>query len=301
MSGGPSDWSLILHGGAKEIAPEQRDANRAGCLAAIRAGEAILRRGGRALDAAEAVIRALEDDPIFNAGYGSVLNADGEVEMDAALMDGRTLDIGGVAAVQGVRHPVSVARLMMRERPILLVGEGARRFAAERGAELCDPRDMISPKQMASEARSAHDTVGCVARDCHGDIVAGNSTGGLRNTVPGRVGDSPLPGCGFYADNGLGGVAFSGEGEAIARTMQAARVMHGVETMSMQAALDHALTFLPRVGGDGGGIALDRNGRVAWAHNSPHFAIAFVTGAMDEPRACLTRDEYQDEGARKNA
>jgi beta-aspartyl-peptidase (threonine type) len=128
---------LILHGGAKEIAPEKEEANRAGCLAALAAGEKILRSGGTALAAVEAAIRALEADPTFNAGEGSVRNSDDVVEMDAALMDGATLDIGGVAAIQDVRHPITVAQLMLRETPVLLVGEGARRFALAHGAEMC--------------------------------------------------------------------------------------------------------------------------------------------------------------------
>src|SRR4051812_39080221 len=124
----PVTWALILHGGAKDIAPEQEGANRLGCMAALEVGAAILNQGGAALTAVEASIQALEDDPTFNAGHGAVSNAEGEIEMDAALMDGATLDVGGVAAIKRVRHPISVARLMLRETPILLAADGAARF-----------------------------------------------------------------------------------------------------------------------------------------------------------------------------
>ncbi|GGC66288.1 asparaginase [Siccirubricoccus deserti] len=298
MSPERATWALILHGGAKDIAPEQEEANRAGCLTALTVGAAVLRRGGTALDAVEAAIRALEDDPTFNAGHGSVLNAKGEIEMDAAVMDGTTLDIGGVAAIQSVRHPVSVARLMLREAPTLLAAEGAARFAAERGAELCDPQDLIPREPGGAATKGGHDTVGCVALDLDGDLAAGTSTGGLTGCLVGRVGDSPLPGCGLYADNGSGGVAFSGDGESIARTMLAARVIQSLEAGDMpQIAIEAALRRLERVGGEAGGIVLNRQGRIGWAHSSPHFAVAYVTSAMDWPRVHLHRSEEEGEGS----
>ena len=131
-----AQWSLILHGGAKTIAPGEEDANRAGLLQALEAGSAVLEAGGMALDAVEAAIRVLEDTPVFNAGLGSVRNTDGEVEMDAAIMDGMTLALGGVAAIRAVRNPIQVARLMLPDKPTLLVAEGARRFAEAHGAAL---------------------------------------------------------------------------------------------------------------------------------------------------------------------
>lgn len=281
MTEGPS-WALILHGGAKEIQPQQEEANRRGCLAALAAGQQVLEAGGRALDAAEAVLRVLEDDPTFNAGFGSVPNADGQVEMDAALMEGKTLAVGAVAGVQGVRHPVSVARALLKETPTLLIGEGARRFAEASDAELCDPAEMLSPQQAASEAaeRAGHDTVGCVALDQFGDLVAGTSTGGLNGTLPGRIGDSPLPGCGFYADNTFGAVALSGHGEAISRLMLAGRIMHELERNDVQTAVSVALNHLSRLNtdkADAGAVALDARGNVGWDHRSPHFAVAYAT------------------------
>ncbi len=286
-------WALVVHGGAKEIAPEREEANRRGCLEALAAGRAILEQGGSAVDAVEAAIRILESDSTFNAGYGSDLNADGEVEMDAALMGGSNLAIGAVAAIQGVRHPISVARQMLGEPPTLLVGEGARRFAAAQGVELCEPEALIPARPDGPvEKTHDHDTVGCVALDSSGRIAAGTSTGGLDETLPGRVGDSPLPGCGFYADEQVGGVAFSGDGECIARTLLAARVMQALEGgQPPQAAAEASLTHLARVGGEAGGIVLDRVGRVGWAHNSSHFAVAWVTDSMGAPLVRLRQDE----------
>ncbi len=287
-------WALIVHGGAKEIAPDREDANRRGSLEALAAGQAILEQGGSAVNAVEAAIRVLESDPTFNAGYGSDLNADGEVEMDAALMDGSSLAIGAVAAIQGVRHPISVARQMLGEPPTLLVGEGARRFAAAQGAELCEPGELIPPRRDGPEEKKTHDhdTVGCVALDSSGRIAAGTSTGGLDETLPGRVGDSPLPGCGFYADDQVGGVAFSGDGECIARAVLAARVMQALEGgQPPQAAAEASLTHLARVGGEAGGIVLDHLGRFGWAHNSSHFAVAWITDSMGAPLVRLRQDE----------
>ncbi|WP_426955565.1 isoaspartyl peptidase/L-asparaginase family protein [Muricoccus radiodurans] len=278
-------WVLVLHGGAKSIDPMKEAANRAGCLDALAAGAAMLRAGASALDAVEAAIRVLEDDPTFNAGRGSVRNSDGEVEMDAALMDGATLDLGGVAAIRAVRHPVSIARLMLRETPTLLVAEGARSFAAARGAELCQPAELLVP-----ETEPAHDTVGCIALDSRGHLAAGTSTGGLEGCHPGRVGDSPLPGCGLYADDAAGATVFSGDGESISRSLLAARVVQGMETGGPQASMEAAIARLSRTGGEAGGIALDRMGRIGWAHNSQHFAVG-IAREGGELRAFLHRDE----------
>ena len=288
MSDREQGWSLIVHGGAKEIKPDEEADNRSGCIEAANAGAEILRRGGSAVEAVEAAIQVLERLPAFNAGFGSVLNARGEVEMCAALMDGATLDVGAVAAVMGVRHPVNVARLMLREEPILLAAEGARDFARKMGAELCEPGEMIAPSQ-----EEGHDTVGAVAIDLHGNIAAGTSTGGLDGAAKGRVGDSPLPGCGFYADNHIGGVALSGHGEGIARLAAAAQIMGAIGRVGPEAAIAKALSQMERVGGDAGGIAIDRQGKPGWWHNSPHFAVSLVTSDMEEPEVWLHKNEDQ--------
>jgi L-asparaginase / beta-aspartyl-peptidase len=287
-------WSLIVHGGAKEIAPDKERANRRGCIEAAAAGRAVLEHGGTAVDAVEAAIRVLERNPTFNAGFGSDRNADGEVEMDAALMDGSTLDIGAVAAVRGVHHPISVARKMLGKPPTLLVAEGARRFAADQGVQLGGPDELIVSGSTKAGTHD-HDTVGCVALDRSGRIAAGTSTGGLDGTLPGRVGDSPLPGCGLYADDQVGGVAFSGDGESIARVLLAARVVQALETgADPQGAIGISLGQLGRVGGEAGGIAIDRQGRIGFAHNTPHFAVAWITAGMNAPSVCLRQDEESE-------
>jgi beta-aspartyl-peptidase (threonine type) len=288
-----SGWSLIVHGGAKAIAPGKADANRRGLAAAVEAGSAVLQAGGSALDAAEQAIRAMEDAPVFNAGYGSVLNADGEVEMDAALMEGSQLGVGAVGAIRGVRHPVSVARAVLGATPVLLVAEGARRFAQEQGLELCDPAEMIAPGVASSGG--GLDTVGCVARDQHGCVAAGTSTGGLAGKRPGRVGDSPLPGCGLYAMDAVGGVSVSGDGDKIARVLLAARVMQalrGGEARSAAAAT--ALQAMDWVGGEAGVILLDARGRLGCAHNSANFAMGGASSERPQPAAWLHQDELYE-------
>ncbi len=287
----PERWSLLVHGGAKTIRPERADANRDGCRAALDAGRAVLMAGGSAVNAVVAAILALEDDPTFNAGYGSVLNSDGEVELDAALMDGATLDLGSVAAVRGVRNPIDLAKALLRDRPVFLVGEGAARYAAEKDVELCDPRFHIAEELLADEAC---DTVGCVAFDMHGDLAAGASTGGLHGVRPGRVGDAPIPGCGLAAENGLGAVAFSGDGESILRLTLAGRLMRNLEDMGPVGAANRAIGQLTRVGGEAGCIVLDARGEPAVAHNSRHFAFGFAS-SDHAPGAYLHREEFGDE------
>jgi L-asparaginase / beta-aspartyl-peptidase len=280
-------WTIIVHGGAKTIAPAKAEANREGCRAAADAGAAILREGGSAIDAAVTAIRILEDDPTFNAGRGSVRNAACEIEMDAAIMDGATLAIGAVAGVKRIRNPIAVAHAMLAADPILLIAEGAEQFALEHGFEFESPVIQQSP------AEAGHDTVGCVALDIEGHIAAATSTGGVANMHPGRVGDSPMPGCGFYADDGTGGVSLSGDGEAIARTMLAARIMHSMEADAAKAAVQAIHAPLARVGGEAGAIAIDSAGRIGIAHNSDHFALGLASREL-APKGGIKRDEFKE-------
>ncbi|HEU4652518.1 MAG TPA: isoaspartyl peptidase/L-asparaginase family protein [Steroidobacteraceae bacterium] len=284
-------WSIVLHGGAKEIPPHKVERNREGCRRALELGIEVLRGGGTALDAVEQTIRVLEDDPIFNAGYGSVLNSEGRVQMDAGIMDGRTLDIGAVAVLERIRNPIRVARRLLREEPVLLAAEGAFRFAQSSGIPVCGAEELISPERRQGSDETGLDTVGCVARDIHGNIVAATSTGGLPGKMPGRIGDSPLAGSGFYADDQTGGVSFSGEGERIIRMSLAASVMTSLQTQSAQGAIDAALTRIQRIGGQVGGIAIDRNGEIGWAHNTPHFAVAYATNKLPSLRVYLSKQE----------
>ena len=293
-------WAIILHGGAKEIEPDEVEANRSGCMRALSAGRAILEEGGSAVDAVEAALRVLEDDPTFNCGYGSDLNEAGEVEMCAALMEGETFNVGGVSIIQGVRHPASVAKAMLKEETILIAGPGARAFAAEKGLELCRPDDLKVPEERHGLRKVAgHDTVGCVALDQQGLLVAGTSTGGLDGTHVGRIGDSPMPGCGYYADNAIGAVAFSGDGEHIARKMLAARVMHALGTDDPDGALDLALRHVSEIGGEAGGIVLTPDGRFGWMHNSREFAVAYVSSELPEPQVYISKAEQQEKAKQR--
>lgn len=270
-------WAIIVHGGAKAIERAEEVPSRRGCERAVRAGQAVLEAGGPATAAVEAAIRVLEDDETFNAGYGSVVNHHGDVECDAAIMDGATLDVGGVAAVQGVAHPVSLAAALLPEETVLLAGAGAVRFARERGVELVHPADLVAPGKHHSHVGS--DTVGCVARDTAGHLAAGTSTGGLAGKLPGRVGDSPLPGCGLYAEDAVGAVSVSGTGEEITRVTMAAHAMAALAGGSPDDAAAAALDRLRLVGGNGGIIVIDATGRIGWAHSSPDFAVAYADDA----------------------
>jgi len=285
-------WAIILHGGAKEIEPDEVADHQSGCLAALSAGGALLEEGGSAVNAVETAIRALEDDATFNCGYGSALNAAGEIEMCSAIMEGRTFNVGGVSIIQGVRHPISVARAMLEDNEILISGPGARAFAAEKGLELCTADALKTPQQRRKSRRTGtHDTVGCIALDQNGLLVVGTSTGGLDGSPVGRVGDSPQPGCGYYADNAVGAVAFSGDGEHIARKMLAARVMHALDRVEPDEALELAIAQLDEIGGEAGGIALTPDGRFGWMHNSREFAVAYASSELPEPHVHMKKRE----------
>ena len=283
-------WKLIIHGGAKEIAPEEETDNRDGLAEAIEAGRKVLVDGGTAIDAVEASVRVLERLPVFNAGRGSDPTVRGEIEMCSAIMDGASLDIGGVIAIQEVCHPVSVARALLHEAPILLAGKGATRFAREIGAELCTLEE-LKTADPASEGGETHDTVGAVALDSHRDLAAATSTGGLAGQMSGRVGDSPMPGCGYYAENGVGAVALSGHGEGIARLRLASKIMHRLNGLTPDQAIADSVAEMMRVGGDGGGVAIDGTGRIGWAHNSPHFAVASVVEGDNGPAIWLRKQD----------
>jgi len=292
------EWALIVHGGAKEMQPGEENSNRDGLIEALAAGERVLRSGGSAVDAVEAAIKVLEDLPVFNAGRGSVANEAGEVEMCAGLMDGRDLSAGAVGAIKQVRNPISVARRLLPEKEVILVGEGAALFASRNGFATATNEELLAEEEKKELAD--HDTVGAVALDRGGNLAAGTSTGGLDGAPVGRIGDSPLPGGGLYADNHIGAVSFSGDGESIARLALAARVMASLEDgEEIEQAIAKSVAKLPGVGGaegDGGGIGIRKDGRLGWAHNSPHFAVGYVTSAMDLPAAFLKKDEERDNG-----
>jgi beta-aspartyl-peptidase (threonine type) len=284
-------WSVIVHGGARSIPERQRRDCADGCFEAAAVAATILSCGGSALDAVEGATRILENAPQFNAGYGSVANADGDIEMDAAIMDGETLALGGVGAIRNVRHPVMVARALLAERPTLLVGEGANRFAEQLGAEpaLTGPAAVLSAHECG-----VGDTVGCVARDRLGHFAAAGSTGGIAGKMVGRVGDTPLPGCGLYADDECGAVALSGDGESIARGMLAAETLRGVPMLMPGAAIAAALRRLDRIGGQAGAILIDREGRMGIGHNTAQFSVAVAANWMSGPQAATHASELKE-------
>jgi beta-aspartyl-peptidase (threonine type) len=319
--------TIVVHGGAYDIPTETHQAHMDGCRRAAEAGWTVLARGGPALDAVEAAVRVMEDDPTFDAGYGSFLNAAGEVEMDAIIMDGRDLDLGAVAAVQRVRHPVTLARLVMTaSEHALLAGAGAEAFARQHGLPVCSTEELLAGRELErwraayasgnphawepfggacpeqsrgaqggpfggacpEQSRGAQDrssgiepsdTVGAVALDADGNLAAATSTGGTFNKLPGRVGDSPLVGCGAYADNRTGAVSATGLGEALMKVVIAKTACDFIASgMTARQAADAAIAVLAgRTTGEGGLIVLDRLGGVGIAHNTPYIAHAVIT------------------------
>jgi beta-aspartyl-peptidase (threonine type) len=272
--------AIIVHGGAGRIRNHELPPKLAGCRAAALTGWNVLQRGGSALDAAETAVVVLEDDPLFNAGTGSTLNALGEVEMDAAIMDGATLRVGAVAAVQGIKNPIRLARRVMEDgRYVMLVAGGAVMFARQIGFSECDPQALIVEAER-KRWQERHGTVGCVALDQSGTIAVATSTGGIFNKLPGRVGDSPLPGCGTYASE-LGGVSCTGSGEDIIRIVMAKSALEFLRTAGdPQAAAHQAVTLLgQKTEGTGGLIMIDRNGRIGYARNTERMPVCLITGA----------------------
>jgi beta-aspartyl-peptidase (threonine type) len=281
-------FAIVVHGGAGDwnnTGESLVEARRA-CEEAAAAGRAILARGGSALDAVEAAVNILEDCPVLDAGRGSYPNAEGFIEMDALIMDGRDLSLGAIAAIQRVRHPISLARrVMLDSGHHLLVGPGAELFADSIGFPRCDVSELLVSDSPATDSRpepsaALGDTVGAVALDSHGNLAAATSTGGTRHKRPGRVGDSPLVGCGAYADNWTAGVSATGYGEALMRVVISKRVCDLVGTgLSAAAACAAAIRLLEeRTGGDGGLIAVDARGQVGFAFNTRAMPHAYAVG-----------------------
>ena len=273
--------SIIVHGGAGPVKDDSLPARLAGCEAAAQAGWKILQRGGSAVDAAEAAVIVLEDNPLFNAGTGSTLNSLGKIEMDAAVMEGRSLRAGAVAAVSGVKNPIQLARRVMDDgRHVMLAGEGALLFARQIGFPECPPESLIVERERR-RWESRHGTVGCVVFDASGNLAAATSTGGIFNKLPGRVGDSPLIGCGTYADD-YGAASCTGEGEAIIRLLLAkSAVGYLQEGSEAMKGAELAMTDLDddRIRGMGGIILLDRFGKIGYARNTTHMPVCWITAA----------------------
>jgi beta-aspartyl-peptidase (threonine type) len=280
--------TILVHGGAGRVIPELAESRRAGVRAAAMRGWEILSRGGHAVDAVEQSVKLLEDDPAFNAGRGACLNRDGEIELDASIMDGRDLRAGAIGAVKQIANPVSLARAVMEAgRHVLLVGEGAGRFAAASGIAACPPETLVTVRQRArwAETRTvvgdAGGTVGAVARDRAGHVAAATSTGGLPFKTPGRVGDSALIGCGTYADDRAGAASCTGDGEAIIKLVLAKTAIEMLlaERNPMAAAKRATDLLTARTGADVGIILIDSLGRIGHARNTAQMTCAYLVGA----------------------
>ena len=302
--------AIIVHGGAGTLLPEFTERLQAGCKEAALLGWRILQTGGSALDAVEAAVRSLEDNPYFNAGTGASMTTDGKVELDAGMMAGHRLAVGAVADVELIKNPISLARKVLESPHVLLVGKGAQQFAQEQGIPLCKVEDlMVGPRYKSwldeqphqeqssltespssghiptvQDRHEKHGTVGAVALDRSGKLAAATSTGGIPHKYPGRVGDSPLVGCGFYADDNAA-ISCTGHGEDFVRLLIAKRaadfVAHGEN--AHEAAESAIAVLAARATGTGGLVVVDRSGNVGFAWNSQRMSHAYMIDGMEEP------------------
>ena len=289
-------FGLVIHGGAGTIdpgkmTPERETEYRAGLERSLQAGAEILRRGGASLDAVEAAVRVMEDDPHFNAGRGAVFTSAGTHELDASIMDGKTLKAGAVASLKHIKNPISLARLVMEKSPhVMLDGAGAEAFAKANGIEMVDEKYFFTQErwdslQKLKEAEKhggsggkkflisdadRHGTVGAVAVDQNGNLAAATSTGGNTNKWPGRVGDSPIIGAGTYANNATCAISATGDGEYFIRAVAAHDISALMEYrgMKLEEAAKATLDKVERLGGKGGLIAIDGKGEVALPFNT---------------------------------
>jgi beta-aspartyl-peptidase (threonine type) len=282
-------FAIAIHGGAGTLArtdmsSAQQSDYLAGLSAALDAGHSVLASGGASLDAAAAAVRVLEDNPLFNAGRGAVLNRDGMAELDASLMDGRTLAAGAVSGLRHIRNPIDLARLVMERSPhVMLVGTGAEDFARSSGMELVSNEYFRTPARQRQLERhlggavsrenelEAFGTVGAVALDTHGNLAAATSTGGMTGKRWGRVGDSPIIGAGTYANNDSCAVSATGHGEYFIRAAVAHDICAQAEYLKipLTQAVDNVLNGrMKKLGGNGGVIALNARGDVVLEFNT---------------------------------
>ena len=280
------EWRLVIHGGAGVITrdgmtPEKEAAYTAALQTALEVGADILRNGGSALDAVEAAVIPMEDDPLFNAGYGAVFTAAGVHELDASIMDGRDRNAGAVTGVTRVKNPIKAARAVMdKSEHVMFAGEGADRFAESQHLEIVDNSYFDTDRRRQSlervleeqvrQAADRHGTVGAVAIDSQGNLAAATTTGGMTAKAMGRVGDSPLIGAATYAENGVCAVSATGHGEYFIRVGVAKTICDRVKLAgeSIDEASRVALGEVAALGGDGGVIVIDGNGHYAFEFNS---------------------------------
>jgi beta-aspartyl-peptidase (threonine type) len=281
-------WALAVHGGAGvikhgDLTPSQEAAYRAALNLALETGAKVLRSGGSSVDAVEATLRVLEDDPLFNAGKGAVFTADGRIELDASIMDGGTHKAGAVAGVTRTKNPISLARAVMEHSPhVMLAGAGADQFSKEQGLEQVDPSYFRTERRWKEleqwrkdhaavvDMTHRYGTIGAVALDENGHLAAGTSTGGTTGKRWGRVGDSPIIGAGTYAADGICAVSATGTGEYFIRMSAARQVCDRVAWKSeiVQSAADGTIASIGAIGGDGGLIAMDGAGDIAFSMNT---------------------------------
>lgn len=280
------EYAIVIHGGAGNISPEHIAPERAAAIEAklseaLELGTRILDSGGSSLDAVEQVIMILEDSPHFNAGKGAVFNHEGKNELDASIMDGRTLNAGGVTGVGDIRNPICAARLVMEESPhVLMMGAGASDFAAMHGIEIVDSgyfytekrwNDLQKQLEREKEETEKYGTVGCVALDKAGNLAAGTSTGGMTNKRFGRIGDSPIIGAGNYANNSSCAVSGTGHGEYFIRYTVGHDISALMEYRGLtveEAAREVIQRKLETAGGKGGVICVDKHGNIAMEYNT---------------------------------
>ncbi len=274
----PPRWALAIHGGAgtipKDMDPKLVEAYRTSLRRGLELGKQVLERDGTSLDAVEAVVRFFEDDSLFNAGVGAVYTHDGTHELDAAIMNGATLACGAVGGVRTVRNPISLARLVMEKTPhILLVGEGAEKFARSQGIPAVDNHMFDTRRRWEQWQKALKEdkfgTVGCVALDHAGNLAAATSTGGLTNKRWGRVGDTPILGAGNYADNKTCAVSCTGKGEELMRHTVARDVAALIEYKNLPLAEAARIVVHEKLKkGDGGLVAVSKRGEIALVFNS---------------------------------
>lgn len=295
--------AILVHGGAWATPEGEREDHLKGVHRASMIGFEELLTGGSALGAVQKAVEYMEEDQTFNAGRGAVLNADGDIQLDAAIMNGEDLKAGSVACVSGVVHAVALARAVMDDSPHLMIaGQGALELARESGVETCAPEALIVERERDRYEKakrilkpgaldqlgglaSPADTVGAVACDRNGHVAAATSTGGSLLKLPGRVGDSPLIGCGLYADDRRGAASSTGWGEGITRIVMAHRAVESLTTgIGPSEAAQQAVRALEsRTKGRGGIIIVDAKGELGFAFNTPCMAHAYLTEGMTRP------------------
>jgi beta-aspartyl-peptidase (threonine type) len=310
-SAAEGQWSLAIHGGAGvikrgDLTPEKEAAYRAGLDAAMAAGAKVLKAGGSSLDAVEATVRVLEDNPLFNAGKGAVFTAEGKNELDASIMDGKTLKAGAVAGVTRTKNPISLARAVMVQSPhVLLARDGADQFSREKGLEQVDPSYFRTEErwkqletwrrnhQAALDPTHLFGTVGAVALDQAGHVAAATSTGGMTGKRWGRIGDSPIIGAGTYAHDGVCAVSATGSGEYFIRESAARQVCDRIawKGQGVQQAGDDTIKSIGAIGGDGGLIAMDGQGRAAFSMNDLGMYRGAVSSAHPVAKTAIFADE----------